>query len=147
MARKRVTEGDELNAYGQTGEEGGVGTLIQPEADREIDVADLQREFRVYPSVLFAHNEAKAEAEKTFDLLKLRCEEAEAAAYIKIKSGPEKVTEKHVEAMIATDKAIQELKREMLDAKRDLETLKNDVESMRAKKDMLIQLGADARKE
>ena len=101
--------------------------ILQFSADAQIDITDLQKEFRVFPSTLFAYNEAKA--------------------LIKIKSGETKVTEKHADALVMIDPVVKAAFLHMLDMKRNLETFKNYVESLRAKKDMLIQLGADARKE
>lgn len=148
MARRTVTDTGQINAYGQDGEgTPETGAPMNLGSDNKIDASNLQQEFLVFPSVLYSYCEAKSEAGKVYETLKQQCEEAEAEAYIRFKSGPDKVTEKHVEALIATDPVIKGLKLQLIAANRDLETTKNYVESLRAKKDMLIQLGADARKE
>lgn len=121
--------------------------ILQFATDAQIDVTDLQKEFREFPSTLFAYNEAKANGESMYDRAKASYEEAQAEAYIRIKGGETKVTEKHAEALVVVDPLVKEAFHNMLSMKRDLDTFKNYVESLRAKKDMLIQLGADARKE
>lgn len=123
------------------------GAPMNPAADIEINVADLQAEFRGFSSKLYSYREVKSEAEKFHDLVKLQCDELEAETYLRLKNGPEKVTEKNLEALIATDEKVKAKRREVISVRRDFETSKNFVESLNAKKDMLIQLGADARKE
>lgn len=115
--------------------------------DNRINVADLHTEFQIFPSSLFAYCEAKSSAEQVYDLLKQQLEELEAETYIAVKNSGEKVTEKGAESLVTVDPAVKAMRVELINAKRDLETMKNYVESLRAKKDMLIQLGADARKE
>jgi len=97
--------------------------------------------------VLFAYNEARAQGEEVYDKAKASYEEAQAEAYIRIKSGEAKVTEKHTEALVTVDTLVKAAFQHMLDVKRDYETLRNYIESLRAKKDCLIQLGASQRKE
>ncbi len=115
--------------------------------DNKIDTSNLEQEFRVFPSTLYAYCEVKSSAQEIHDRLKSKLEEMEATVYIEIKSSPEKATEAHVAAKILLDPRVKGLRDEVMSANRDLETAKNYVESLRAKKDMLIQLGADARKE
>lgn len=115
--------------------------------DNEIDVAHLQDEFREFPSTLFAWCEARSEAEGAYDLAKAVYEEARSRNYMELKRSGEKLTENHVEAMIDTNEEIISLKRSTFKTKRDMETLKNFVESLRAKKDAMIQISADIRKE
>ena len=117
------------------------------EKDNTIDVASLQKEFRNLPPILYRYAEIKAESEHAYDIKKAEYEELRSAKYIEIKSKEGKVTEANVSAMIEVDAEVKKALRDMLEAKRDLETLKGYLESLRAKKDMLIQLGADARKE
>lgn len=117
------------------------------EADISIRVEDLQEEFKVFPSLMFAYSEAKADAEEAFEDAKAAFKEAQSALYVQLKSSGEKMTEKHLEALIETSDVIRPLQKKMLKLKRDFETLKNFCDALRAKKDMLIQLGADARKE
>lgn len=120
---------------------------INLENDNQIDTSNLQVEFREFPSTLFAWGEAGADAALDYELSNSVYEETRASLYLKIKSSGDKVTEKHLEALIDTDPSVKEALLKSFAAKRDLDTMKNYVESLRAKKDMLIQLGADARKE
>lgn len=117
------------------------------DSDIEIRVEDLQEEFRVFPSKLFAYSEAKADAERVYEDAKASYKESQAAMYVQLKKSGEKLTEKHLEALIETSEIVKPMQEKMLQAKRDFETLKNYCEALRAKKDMLIQLGADSRKE
>lgn len=125
-------------------------TLNKPlnlDSDNRINPTSLTDEFREFSPTLYSYLEAKAEAKSIFENLKSAYEEASAEQYLAIKSSGEKVTEKHVEALLETNPGLKVKKLEMLKAKRDLDTVENYVESLRAKKDMLIQMGADARKE
>ncbi len=115
--------------------------------DNRINVADLQEEFREFPSTLYSYLEDKTRAESLYDVMKSQYEEMRAQVYVEIKNSGEKVTENAVDARIEIDSRVKEAKYRMFEAKRDAETIKNYVESLRAKKDCLIQLGADSRKE
>lgn len=121
--------------------------LLDLEKDKEIDPANLHEEFRAFPSTLYSWLEAKASAEQEYDLSKAVYEEAKSLKYLELKESGEKLTENHLSARIEADEVIKKCLRNVFTAKRDLETFKNYVESLRAKKDMLIQLGSDRRKE
>lgn len=125
----------------------GMGPVLDPGKDLDIDIDRLQSEFRRYPSVLKSYNEAKSTAEKFHANLKLVLEELEAETYLRIKNGAEKVTEAQASALVTGDPKVKQKRREIIDSARDFDTVKNNVKSLEAKKDMLIQLGADARKE
>lgn len=120
---------------------------MKPAQDLQINVANLPDEYEKFPSVLYAYAEAKSSASEIFDRMKAELKDIEASVYIEIKSGPEKVTEKNLEALVQVDPRVKTSRQALFKAERDLETCKNYVESLRAKKDMLIQLGADSRKE
>jgi len=116
-------------------------------SDNRIQVENLQDEFREFSSTLFSYLEEKANAESLYDYQKSKYEEVRSEVYLEKKSSGEKISEKHIESMIETDARVKEQRVKMLMAKRDMDTIKNYVESLRSKKDMLIQLGADQRKE
>jgi hypothetical protein len=117
------------------------------EKDNEIDVTDLSTEFRVLPSIFYGYSEIEAKADEDYSLRKAEYEELRAAKYLAIKSKEGKITETAIDAMLDIDLQIQASKRVMFDAKRDLKTLSGYVESIRFKKDCLISLGANQRKE
>lgn len=117
------------------------------EKDNTIDVTDLKAEFQTLAPLIYRYSEIKAQAEHEYDLRKAQLDELKSEKYINIKSSGEKITEKNLEALIDIDPEVKTKLREVLEAKRDVETLKGYCESLRAKKDMLIQLGADSRKE
>ena len=122
---------------------------LSPETDNEIDVNNLKDEFTNFSPMLNRYCEAKAQSQHDYGIAKAEYEEIRSEVYIELKTSKTdgKMTEKHLEAAVDIDSRVRKALRRMLDADRDLETIKGYVESMRAKKDMLIQLGADARKE
>lgn len=117
------------------------------EKDNTIEVENLQKEFRNFPPTIYRYREIEAEADETASLKKAEYKELQSKKYLEFRSKEGKITEATLAAMIETDEEVKKAHREYLSALRDLETLKGYVESLRAKKDMLIQLGADARKE
>lgn len=117
------------------------------EKDNTIDVANLSKEFRNLPPLIYRYSEIKAEAEENASLKKAEYKELQAKKYLEIRSKEGKITEATVSAMIENDEEVKKALRDYLSATRDLDTLQGYLESLRAKKDMLIQLGADARKE
>lgn len=117
------------------------------EKDNTIAVDNLSKEFRNFPPTLFRYCEIVAEAEEAYGLAKAVYKETQSEKYIELKSKEGKITEANLSAMVEVDPDVKKALRNMLSCKKDLETLQGYVESMRAKKDMLIQLGADARKE
>ena len=117
------------------------------ERDNTIDPSNLSNEFRTMPSTLYGYREIQAEAGEAYDLKKAALKELRSQKYLEFRQREGKVTEANLDAMLDTDPEIQKALREMLSAKKDLETLDGYVESLRVKKDMLIQMGADARKE
>ena len=117
------------------------------EKDNKIDVAFLTEEMINFPSTIYSWLEEKATAESRYDYASSLYEQVRSETYLAIKASGEKITEANVEARIATNEKVREAELNMFKAKRDLETLKNYVESLRAKKDMIIQISADRRKE
>lgn len=120
---------------------------LDPEVDLEIDVNDLTSEFKKLSLSLFRYYKLKAEAERTYDINKATLKEVRARVYKQIKEGGVKHTEKSFEAEIDSNEDVLNIQNLVIDSNRDLNTWYGAVESMKAKKDMLIQLGADARKE
>ena len=115
--------------------------------DNTIDVTNLSEELRVLPSIMFGYREILAKAEEESAIKKAEYEELCAAKYLEIRAKEGKITESTLEAMIEVDLEVKAAKRAMLEAQRDYKTLDGYMESMRAKKDSLIQLSADQRKE
>ena len=121
---------------------------IDPEKDLTIDVTDLSKEFRKLPLTLFDYYKEKTKAEKTRDLAKAKLKEVRALTYKRIKSDTSaKHTEKSMEAEIDTDPLVLKVTAALIQAEHDASTLSGAVDSMKAKKDCLIQLGSDRRKE
>lgn len=121
---------------------------LNPDTDLSIDVANLSNEFRHFPTVLYQYCLQKVKIEASRDIAKAKLKEVRALCYKKIKSDfNTKFTEKGVEAEIDTDPSVIEANLKFIRAEHDASTWGGAVDSMKAKKDMLMQLGADARKE
>lgn len=121
---------------------------IDPEKDLSIDVTDLTTEFRKLPHMLFEYYKHKANAEKQRDIAKARLKEVRAQVYKRIKADTSaKHTEKGLEAEIDVDPAVLKAMGALIQAEHDASTWIGAVDSMKSKKDCLIQLGSDRRKE
>lgn len=120
---------------------------FNPEKDHKINVARLQEECINFPTLLYHYSCQKAKAENLYESCKLAFEEVKSTVYIMTKQGGDKITEKHLESIISTDHKVIKAKNDMLQAKYDFEVLRSFVDSLRAKKDMLVQLSADMRSE
>lgn len=120
---------------------------LNPSEDLEIDSTDLQAEFKKLPRTIHAYCEQKADAEREYDRLKFLLEEVRAKVYKDLRGSGVKHTEKSLEAELDCHPDVLAVQDMMLTAKRELATWIGGVESLRAKKDCLIQLGADARAE
>jgi len=117
------------------------------DTDRNIDLARLDDELVKLPSLVFHYGELKAEADFEYDTLKAKHEEVRSEEYVKLKSSGEKITEAHIKALIDVSISVLNIKSKMLDAKRNSDTLKNYMESLRHKSSMLVQLSANKRKD
>lgn len=121
---------------------------LNPENDLEINVNDLTNEFKNFPLKFYRYYQQKAEVEAKKDLAKSRLKEIRAQVYKRIKTQTNsKITEKALESEIDTDPQVIEAQHKLLKAEHDAATINGAVESMRAKKDMMMQIGADRRKE
>jgi len=121
---------------------------LNPETDLTIDVANLTKEFREFPLVMYRYSVYRAKVEAKRDLAKANLKETRARVYKRIKSDTTaKQTEKGLESEIDTDPMVMEANMKLVQAEHDASTWAGAVESMRAKKDCLIQLGSDRRKE
>lgn len=121
---------------------------LNPEVDLAINAADLTAEFKALSLKLFRYWLQKAEAERAHDMAKANLEETKAMVYKTIKADTSvKHTEKSLEAEIDTHPAVTAAKKMVVEAKHVANTWVGAVESMKAKKDMIIQLGSDRRKE
>ena len=121
---------------------------LNPSVDLSIDVANLSQEFRFFPTVFYQYCLQKAKIEASRDIAKSKLKEARALCYKRIKSDLSlKLTEKGIEAEIDTDPSVIEANMKFIRAEHDATTWCGAVDSMKAKKDCLIQLGSDRRKE
>lgn len=122
---------------------------LNPEVDLSIDIANLTNEFKMLSLTLYRYYQYKAKVEAQRDMAKAKLKETRALVYKRIKSDPTtaKLTEKGLEAEIDTDLTVMEANKAFIRAEHDATTWSGAVDSMKAKKDCLIQLGSDRRKE
>ena len=121
---------------------------LNPITDLAVDATDLTEELRKLPLLLFRYYQELAEAERLQDVAKAALDEAKAVSYRQNKSDASvKHTEKSLEAAIETDAKVNEARQRYFDARHNALTFRGAVESMKAKKDSLVQLAADRRKE
>jgi len=121
---------------------------LNPDVDLSIDIHNLTTEFKQLSLTLFRYYQNKAKVEAQRDIAKASLKEARAVSYKRIKSDPSvKHTEKSLEAEIDTDPVVLEAQMKLIRAEHDATTWSGAVDSVKAKKDMLIQLGSDRRKE
>lgn len=121
---------------------------LNPDIDLSIDVANLTEEFRVFPLKMFRYSQQRAKIEVQRDMAKARLKEVRATVYKRVKSDlSAKHTQTSIEAEIDTDPDVIKANGALIRAEHDATTWAGAVESMRSKKDVLIQLGSDRRKE
>lgn len=121
---------------------------LNPEEDLQTDTTDLHSEFRKLAPTLFRYYSHKAKIEMDRDTAKAKLKEMKAQAYKRIKSDPTvKHTEKSIEAEIDIDPIVLQFQTAYFQAEHDATTWAGVVDCMKAKKDMMIQLGSDRRKE
>jgi hypothetical protein len=121
---------------------------LNPDIDLSIDVANLTTEFREFPILMYRYSQQRAKIESRRDVLKAKLKEIKARTYKRIKSDTSsKHTQSSLEAEVDIDPAVIQAQIEYIQAEHDASTWAGAVESMRAKKDCLIQLGSDRRKE
>jgi hypothetical protein len=121
---------------------------INPEIDLEVDLHNLTQEFKKFSLLLYRYYEYKAKVESQRDLAKSKVKEVRANSYKRIKSDQSvKHTEKSLEAEIDTDPLVLDAQMRLIKAEHDATTWGGAVDSMKAKMNCLMQLGADRRKE
>lgn len=121
---------------------------LNPETDLDVNIHDLTTEFKELSLKLYRYYKHKALLEAARDLAKAVLKETRAEVYKDLKSNVGvKHTENSLEAHIDTNPGVMEAQRKLIRATHDSETWAGAVDSMKAKKDMLMQIGADARKE
>lgn len=120
---------------------------LNPLKDLEIDIHDPTSEFKKLSLLLFRYYEQKADIERERDILKLTVKEIRGKLYKDLKAGAAKLTEAGISAELDQHPEYLAAERKLIDANRDLVTASGAVDSLKAKKDMLIQLAADRRKE
>jgi hypothetical protein len=97
---------------------------------------------------MYRYSLHRAQVETKLDIAKATLKEIKAVTYKRIRADTTtKHTQNSIEAEVDSDPAVMEAQRKLIRAEHDASTWSGAVESMRSKKDCLIQLGADARKD
>lgn len=116
-----------------------------------IDDTDLAAEFTRLAADLAWWNMRLAEAERDHYVAKVAVKQAEASATL---AAPERLAERGVKATVATIEAtvqrmpsVQDAHVEAADRLHDLKRIKGVAEAISTKRDMLISLGAQLRRE
>lgn len=118
---------------------------LKPETDLDIDLNNMQEEFRRIGALIYRYSEKKAELVESYNNSKCVLNEIKGQKYKYLKTSGTKITENHIEAEIDSDREVIVQYFKLHSIERDLETIKGFIEALKAKKDALIQLSADAR--
>ena len=125
-----------------------MNTELNPLEDFEIDLNSLDEEFRKLPRFINAYSRLYAQAVYEYETSKSLWKEIRGDVFKSIvESSEKKPSDSVIESEVVTDEKVVQAHKEMREAERDMNTIKGHCVSMQAKKDMLIQLGANARKE
>lgn len=108
---------------------------------------DLDTEFRKQGAYQAWVGSLYAEAKTIVRHLKAELEALEANVKLDIRNSPERVTVDEVSARVAIHSKVKIKQENLIDAQHKEELLKAFVFALEAKKEMLIQLGANARHE
>lgn len=123
----------------------------QLKRDSAINTADLSSAMMQQTSLLVHYGVLAAQASKQVDNVSMLLKNAEAAAYRQFRDEAagkgEKVTEAQLEKLVLRAPNVIQMMRALNEAKQIEAIAKIAVESFRHRRDMLIQLGANERKE
>ena len=120
---------------------------LNPEKDIVIDIHDLSKEFRTIGPKIYRYTKAKCEAQEELDLLEYDLDIVKAHIIMDLSKEKRTYKESEKKAIITANSEVIDLVEQIARAKKDVDTLKGYIEGLKANKDMLIQLGADQRKE
>ena len=121
---------------------------LDPNVDLDINIHELEEEFRTLPRLLFQYSKEYSEAEKEASIKKQQIQEVKSVIIQEILAQEEKKpTDKVMESKVHLHPTFKRAVQEHSIAESEARTLKGACQGLAAKKDMLIQLGANARKE
>lgn len=124
---------------------------FQFKKDVSYSTADLSGAMADQASLFAHYGEQAARAARQVDDLELLLENAEAKVYRMLRDAAakagEKITEAMLEKSVSVHPRVVQFKRALNEAKQIEATAKIYVEAFRSRKDMLIQMGAQAREE
>lgn len=118
-----------------------------------INSLQLEDEFTKLPSKLAYYNALHAAATKVEGLAKVKLGRLEADLYVEVREGMEldpkitRVTEKMVDMAVSRHPTLHDAQADYFEIRRKKNVLAGYCDALRAKKDMLIQLGAHVRAE
>lgn len=120
---------------------------LEPEIDVEINHTALAKEFRFFAPIYYRYTMELSYAEQKVSEAKASLKDLRSKAFIRLRNEGEKRSEKLIEAMIEQDELVKVQIKELLSLEYELRNFEGYVQAMKFKKDFLVQLGADARKE
>lgn len=115
------------------------------EADARIDTFDLEGEYTRLPADLAYHNEVFADAYQTYLLAKETRKQVEANAAQGARIANPKATVGAIDAVVDLDEDVHNARMQEIAAEADKIRQFGRVDALRAKKEMLISLGAHIR--
>lgn len=120
---------------------------LDPELDVEIDPGNLSKEFRFFSPLYYRYTMELAYVEQKVSDAKAALKDFRSKAYIRLKTDGQKRSEGFIEALVEQDELVKAQLKELSSLEYELRTFEGYVQALKFKKDFLIQLGADARKE
>lgn len=117
----------------------------------EVDATDMRAEYSRVSSDLAFWSAQYAKAYSRFVQGKILLDRARASAYLVERETCEemgkKATEASIDARVRLDSQVQDAEAELIEADYERERLRGVVDAIRAKKDMLVSIGATVRAE
>lgn len=120
---------------------------LDPEADIEIDKHALAKEFRLYPPIYYRYCMEVSYAQEKVNDAKLGLKEIRGRVYLDLKNHATKYSETHLGMLIEQDPLVSAQTKLLGQYEYELRNFEGFLQALKFKKDCLVQLGADARKE
>lgn len=120
---------------------------LDPELDVEIDTDELSKEFRLFAPIYWRYTMEQSYAQEKVADAKIGLKELRAKVYVGFKQDGVKRSEDFIDALVDLDPLVAAQAKQLALYEYELRNFEGYVQALKYKKDFLIQLGADARKE
>lgn len=114
--------------------------------DIETDVTNLTEEFRRIGPLIYRYSEMKAATSEEHSNAEEFLKQLKSQKFVQFKNEDSKRAEGLLKAMVESDPHVVQQSKLVNKVKYDLDTITGFLDGLKAKKDALVQLGADARK-